>query len=69
MAVVLDPARGRFDELDVVLMAVLGRRGGSALDNARRFDREREIALELQHGLLPRLRRDRPLRSLRAGRS
>lgn len=55
LAVVLDPARGTYDAEDVSLLADLGRRCGLALGNARRFDRERRIALELQHSLLPQL--------------
>jgi GAF domain-containing protein len=55
LAVVLDPVRGTYDADDVILLTDLGRRCGLALGNARRFDRERRIALELQHSLLPQL--------------
>jgi serine phosphatase RsbU (regulator of sigma subunit) len=42
----------RFDELDVTVLADLGRRAAATLRNARAFGHEREMSLRLQHDLL-----------------
>lgn len=42
-----------FDDEDLALTADLGRRAGLAIDNARLYTQEHQIALTLQQGLLP----------------
>ncbi len=42
----------RFDDDDVAIAAELAARAGVAIDNARRYDREHEIALTLQRSLM-----------------
>lgn len=47
--------RSVYDDVDLMIAVDLGRRCALALDNARRFERERVVALELQRSLLPEL--------------
>lgn len=49
-----------FDEADARLLEELSSRAALSVDNARRFTRERRVALALQHSLLPRERTDEP---------
>jgi PAS domain S-box-containing protein len=44
---------GRFDHDDLLLAEELAARAAIAVDNARRYTRERDAALSLQHSLLP----------------
>ena len=45
----------RYDEEDLTLAVELGQRGGLAIDNARLFTAEHNVAVALQRSLLPRL--------------
>jgi PAS domain S-box-containing protein len=49
-----------FDEADLALAEELAARAAICIDNARLYRREREIALTLQHSLLPEHVRDLP---------
>lgn len=49
-----------YSEEDVVLVRDLSHRMATAVDNAQRFERERESALTLQRSLLPRVLPDLP---------
>jgi hypothetical protein len=51
-----DPGR-RFDAAELALMADIGRRAGLALDNARLFEQQHDIAVTLQRHLLTPLPR------------
>jgi PAS domain S-box-containing protein len=46
-----------YDESDLELVADIGRRAGLALDNARLYSREHEVAVALQRSMLPALPR------------
>ncbi len=50
-----DPARPDFDEVDLLLAGDLARRAAMVFDHARLFIREKRVASELQHSLLPDL--------------
>jgi PAS domain S-box-containing protein len=45
----------RYDQADLQLAADLGRRAGLAVDNARLYSREHEVAVALQRSMLPDL--------------
>jgi len=49
---ILEPPGGRWDPDDAVMLIELTRRAGIALDNARRFEHNRDIAETLQRALL-----------------
>jgi len=51
-----------YDEEDLTLAVELGQRGGLAIDNARLFTAEHNVAVALQRSLLPRLPRVTGLR-------
>ncbi|MFF9202799.1 PP2C family protein-serine/threonine phosphatase [Streptomyces sp. NPDC014986] len=51
----LSPPGGRWDPDDAVMLIELARRAGIALDNARRFEHNRDIAEALQRALLTEL--------------
>lgn len=50
-----DRSDHRYDEEDLTLAVELGQRGGLAIDNARLFTAEHNVAVALQRSLLPRL--------------
>ena len=50
-----DPARPDFDAVDLLLAGDLARRAAMVFDHARLFIREKRVASELQHSLLPAL--------------
>jgi GAF domain-containing protein len=50
-----DPGRPDFDEVDLLLAGDLVRRAAMVFDHARLFIREKRVASELQHSLLPDL--------------
>ena len=50
-----DPGRPDFDEVDLLLAGDLARRAAMVFDHARLFIREKRVASELQHSLLPDL--------------
>ena len=50
-----DRSDRRYDEEDLTLAVELGQRGGLAIDNARLFTAEHNVAVALQRSLLPRL--------------
>jgi len=55
LAFVASADRSPYDEVDLTLAVDLGRRCALAIDNTRRYERERTVALELQRSLLPEL--------------
>jgi GAF domain-containing protein len=50
-----DPGRQDFDEVDLLLAGDLARRAAMVFDHARLYIREKRVASELQHSLLPDL--------------
>jgi serine phosphatase RsbU (regulator of sigma subunit) len=55
MALIGHPDRSDYDDMDLTLTSDLARRAAMAFDHARIFAREKRIAFELQHALLPDL--------------
>lgn len=50
-----DPGQADFDDIDLLLAGDLARRAAMVFDHARLFIREKRVASELQHSLLPDL--------------
>ncbi len=55
LVLVGDPGQSDFDEVDLLLAGDLARRAAMVFDHARLFIREKRVASELQHSLLPDL--------------
>ncbi|MEO5899333.1 MAG: SpoIIE family protein phosphatase [Ilumatobacteraceae bacterium] len=55
MALIGHPDRADYDDIDLTLAGDLARRAAMAFDHARIHAREKRIAFELQHALLPEL--------------
>ena len=55
MVLIGDPGQPDFDEIDLLLAGDLARRAAMVFDHARLFIREKRVASELQHSLLPNL--------------
>ena len=55
LAIFGEPRREPFDHVDLILAADLARRAALTFEHRRLYARERQIASELQHALLPQL--------------
>ena len=55
LAIFGEPEREPFDQVDLILAADLARRAALTFEHRRLYERERFIATELQHSLLPQL--------------
>ena len=55
LAIFGEPRREPFDHVDLILAADLARRAALTFEHRRLYARERQIASELQHSLLPQL--------------